>query len=84
LKRGGKLVRVKAVSGIAALLLAVAAFTPTAKADAAVTAVIAPAGTVENASVGAVTPGPGPATLLLLGSGLMGLAGALRRRLVSN
>jgi hypothetical protein len=57
-------------------LLAVGVFGLTAKADAAV---MAPVGTVVNAKVSATTPGP--ATLLLLGSGLLGLGGAVRRRI---
>ncbi len=82
--RADKLVKViKAISVIAACLLVVAVFAPIAKADAVVTAIIAPVGAVENAS-GVSVATPGPATLLLLGSGLMGLAGAVRRRLVSN
>jgi hypothetical protein len=71
---------IKAISVVC--LFVVAAFAITAKANAVVTAVIAPAGAVENASVSGATPGP--ATLLLLASGLLGLAGAVRRRLVSN
>ncbi len=71
---------IKAVSGIAAFVLAVAVFAPTAKADAVVTATIAPVRAVENAS-GVSTATPGPATLLLLGSGLLGLGGAVRRRI---
>ena len=78
--RADKLVKViKAISVIAACLWVVAVFAPAAKADAVVTAVIAPVGTVENTSVSGVTPGP--ATLLLLGSGLLGLGGAVRRRI---
>jgi hypothetical protein len=68
---------IKAISVVC--LLVVAVFAPAAKADAVVTAVIAPVGAVENASVGGVTPGP--ATLLLLASGLLGLGGAVRRRI---
>ncbi len=69
---------IKVAPAMVAFVLAVAVFAPTAKADAVVTAVTTPAGTVENARVSATTPGP--ATLLLLGSGLLGLGGAVRRR----
>jgi len=71
---------IKAISVVC--LLVVAVFAITAKADAVVTAVIATVGAVENTSLSAATPGP--ATLLLLASGLLGLGGAVRRRLVSN
>ena len=73
----------KAIKAISVMcLLVVGVFALTVKADPAIIAVIAPVGTVENARVSATTPGP--ATLLLLSSGLLGLGGAVRRRLVSN
>ncbi len=75
--------KVKVVSAIATCVLAVAVFALIAKADAVGTAIITPVGAVENASsLSVATPGPG--TLLLLCSGLLGLGGAVRRRLVSN
>ncbi len=77
MKRVGKLVKDRVVSAIATWVLAVAVFAPIAKGDAVVTAIIAPVGAVENAS-GVSVATPGPATLLLLGSGLMGLAGAVQ------
>jgi hypothetical protein len=67
----------KAVLGIAACIFALAVFTARASAGV-VTAVVAPAEVVDNVSVGVVAPGPG--TLLLLGSGLLGLGAAVRRR----
>jgi len=70
---------IKAISAIAVCLLLVAVFTRAAKAEAVVTAVITPVGTIDNAGV-SVAP-PGPATLLLLGSGLLGIGGAVRRRM---
>ncbi len=70
----------KAIKAISVMCLLVSGvFALTAKADAAIIAVIGPVGTVENAKVSATTPGP--ATLLLLGSGLLGLGGAVRRRI---
>lgn len=68
----------KVILAIAACVLAVAGFTPQAGARV-VTAAIAPAGTVEVVSVGAVAPGP--ASFVLLGTGLLGLGGAIRRRI---
>lgn len=65
---------IKAVSVMCLLVVGVFALTP--RADAAI---MAPVGLVESAKVSATTPGP--ATLLLLGSGLLGLGGAVRRRI---
>ncbi len=67
----------KVVLAIAACLLAAAVFMPQANASVATT-VIAPAEVIDSVSLDIVAPGP--ATLLLLCSGLLGLGGAVRRR----
>ena len=68
----------KVVLAIAACLLVVAVFVAPASSGV-VTTVFPPSSGIDDVSLGAVTPGP--ATLVLLTTGLLGLGGAIRRRL---